>query len=180
MAAGEAVAQGKTMTELICRKTMVRCQTPGMCSPYGGCREPAQDSASELALLRAAHCAALSTITELKAEVTDLTERQGAQSVQIQALRKIISESATACGAAVSVECSLSFMAELPTEIASVIGALRKKSALHNLLPELDVALEDLEMHGRHSDQGYRKLKDWYRKMGLACEAIDIGVGEKS
>lgn len=26
------------MTNLICRKTMMRCQTPGMCAPYGGCR----------------------------------------------------------------------------------------------------------------------------------------------
>ena len=154
MAVGEVVAKGKTMTELICRKSMMRCQTPGMCSPFGGCQEPAQDPANELALLRAAHCAALSTITELKAQATDLTERLDVQSAQIQALRKIISESATACGAAVSVECSLSFMAELPAEIASVIGALRKKAALSNLLPELDAALEDLEMHGRHSGVG--------------------------
>lgn len=43
-----------------------------------------------------------------------------------EALRKIISESASACGAAVSVECSLEFMAMLPSEIASVIGGLRK------------------------------------------------------
>ena len=25
------------MSDLICRKTMMRCQTPGMCSPHGGC-----------------------------------------------------------------------------------------------------------------------------------------------
>lgn len=43
-----------------------------------------------------------------------------------EALRRIISESATACGAAVSVECSLEFMQHLPGEIALVIGALRK------------------------------------------------------
>ncbi|PWU30121.1 hypothetical protein DK254_08340 [Pseudomonas sp. RW407] len=24
------------MAELICRKTMMHCQTPGMCSPHGG------------------------------------------------------------------------------------------------------------------------------------------------
>lgn len=29
------------MTDLICRKSMTRCLTPGMCSPHGGCREPA-------------------------------------------------------------------------------------------------------------------------------------------
>lgn len=26
------------MTDLICRKTMKRCQTPGMCSTHGGCQ----------------------------------------------------------------------------------------------------------------------------------------------
>lgn len=26
------------MTELICRKSMARCLTPGMCSPHGGCQ----------------------------------------------------------------------------------------------------------------------------------------------
>ena len=26
------------MTDMICRKSMVRCQTPGMCSPHGGCQ----------------------------------------------------------------------------------------------------------------------------------------------
>lgn len=37
---------------------------------------------------------------------------------EISSLRNIISECATACGAAVSVECSLEFMAMLPKEIA--------------------------------------------------------------
>jgi hypothetical protein len=26
------------MTDPICRKSMMRCQTPGMCSPHGGCQ----------------------------------------------------------------------------------------------------------------------------------------------
>lgn len=28
------------MTDLICRKSMTRCLTPGMCSPHGGCQTP--------------------------------------------------------------------------------------------------------------------------------------------
>ena len=33
------------MSNLICRKTMIRCQTPGMCSPYGGCQpQPVTES----------------------------------------------------------------------------------------------------------------------------------------
>lgn len=50
---------------------------------------------------------------------------------------------------------------------ADAIEGMRK------LLPELDDALEDLELHGLHSHQGYRKLKDWYRKMALSVKAID-------
>ena len=56
--------------------------------------------------------------------------------------------------------------------------ALRANSSLSVLLPELDSALEDLELHGQHSDQGYRKLKDWYRKVDLACKAIDAAIGK--
>lgn len=41
------------------------------------------------------------------------------------------------------------------------------------LLAELGDALEELEIWGRHSDQGYRKLKDWYRKSALACLAVE-------
>jgi hypothetical protein len=28
------------MTDMICRKSMQRCQTPGMCAPHGGCADP--------------------------------------------------------------------------------------------------------------------------------------------
>ena len=33
------------MTDLICRKSMTRCLTPGMCSPHGGCHPPETASA---------------------------------------------------------------------------------------------------------------------------------------
>jgi hypothetical protein len=29
------------MSDMICRKSMARCITPGMCSPHGGCKDPA-------------------------------------------------------------------------------------------------------------------------------------------
>lgn len=38
------------MADLICRNTMMRCNTPGMCSPHGGCR-PAQDQSDRIAEL---------------------------------------------------------------------------------------------------------------------------------
>ncbi|WP_330208898.1 hypothetical protein [Pseudomonas sp. Z13] len=44
-------------------------------------------------------------------------------------LRKIVSDGATSCGAAVSVECSLDFMGHLPVEIFSVISKLRNALA---------------------------------------------------
>lgn len=53
---------------------------------------------------------------------------------EAEALRKIISDSATACGAAVSVECSLEFMAMLPGEIGSVVGSLRKDAERYRWL----------------------------------------------
>jgi len=58
-----------------------------------------------------------------------------------EALRRIISESASACGAAVSGECSLGFMQNLPGEIASVIRTLRKDAELN---AQLQRASEEL------------------------------------
>ena len=48
---------------------------------------------------------------------------------EVGALRQIISDSATSCGAAVSVECTLDFMKHLPVEIFSVISKLRNALA---------------------------------------------------
>lgn len=76
---------------------------------------------------------------------------------------------------------------DLPSRVKTVVAErdqlkadneeLRANSSLVVLLPELDSVLEDLEIHGQHSDQGYRKLKDWYRKVDLACKAIDAAMG---
>lgn len=56
-----------------------------------------------------------------------------------EGLRKIISEAANACGAAVSVGCSFEFMSMLPGEIASVIGKLRQEcDARHPFRPTGD------------------------------------------
>lgn len=63
-------------------------------------------------------------------------------------------------------------------ELKAECEGLRANSSLVVLLRELDSALEDLEIHGQHSDQGYRKLKDWYRKVDLACKAIDAALGK--
>ncbi|TFF34901.1 hypothetical protein [Pseudomonas sp. RIT623] len=60
----------------------------------------------------------------------------GKLSAENEALRKIISESATACGAAVSVECSIEFMSMLPAEIGSVVEGMRKDAERYRWLCE--------------------------------------------
>ncbi len=41
------------MSDLICRRTMRRCATPGMCAPFQGCGDPRTDEIERLrALLR--------------------------------------------------------------------------------------------------------------------------------
>lgn len=47
---------------------------------------------------------------------------------------------------------------------------------LANLLPEIDDALEDLELHGTHSDKGYVKLAAWYSRMARTVNAIDAAM----
>ncbi|CAB5577502.1 Uncharacterised protein [Pseudomonas putida] len=66
-----------------------------------------------------AAAASPATVLALLAEIDQLKAEN-------EAMRKIISESSAACGAAVSVECSLEFMANLPSEIGAVLAALRK------------------------------------------------------
>lgn len=59
------------------------------------------------------------------------------------------------------------------------VEALRAVAGMGHLLPELDDALEALELFGLHSDEGYRKLKEWYRKMLQAAKAIDAALAGK-
>lgn len=55
---------------------------------------------------------------------------------------------------------------------AAEVESLRATADLEKLLPDLSDALEELDMHGQHSDQGYRNLRDWYRKVALAYRVI--------
>ncbi|PIA74284.1 hypothetical protein CDR19_04260 [Ectopseudomonas toyotomiensis] len=60
-----------------------------------------------------------------------LSEAQNILSLldEVMALRMVISDCATACGAAVSPDCTLTFMQQLPGEIAAVIGRLQLDKA---------------------------------------------------
>ena len=60
------------MNDLICRNTMMRCNTPGMCSPHGGCRETEPVSSVWLEQLRSEFRAAVRERDSLKAECEGL------------------------------------------------------------------------------------------------------------
>lgn len=56
------------MTDLICKNTMRQCQTPGMCSPFGGCREVEPVSSVWLEQLRTEFRASVRECERLQAE----------------------------------------------------------------------------------------------------------------
>lgn len=58
------------MTDLICRKSMTRCQTPGTCSPHGGCRDTESVSSVWLAQLRSEFVAVGRQRDQLKADLS--------------------------------------------------------------------------------------------------------------
>lgn len=122
-------------------------------------------------------------IERLKAEVERLRTAEGdamtykagmencaAQRDQLkrdnEALRKIISESATACGAAVSVECSLEFMGHLPGEISAVVGGLRKDAKRYQWLRDKSEALHSF----------YLSVPIWMTGVKFKKESVDISI----
>lgn len=62
--------------------------------------------------------------------IKGLDEKCDRLKAENEALREIISECATACGAGCHQECSLEFMAMLPDEIASVVGKRARNAAI--------------------------------------------------
>ncbi|WJM93356.1 hypothetical protein QDY63_10905 [Pseudomonas brenneri] len=59
------------MTDLICRKSMTRCLTPGMCSPHGGCR-PEDSHMRAIRSLRGDCADLIAERDQLRAEVAGL------------------------------------------------------------------------------------------------------------
>ena len=60
------------MSDLICRKTMTRCQTPGMCAPHGGCQSQHDRDSSELRRLCAERAQLHAANQRLEGEVARL------------------------------------------------------------------------------------------------------------
>ena len=98
---------------------------------------------------------------------------------EVGALRQIINDSATSCGAAVSVECTLDFMKHLPVEIFSVISKLR------NALAECADSLhgEMLQKFGGQLPDDMHPVtrREYDRDMAevVGCRAA-LGQGEQS
>lgn len=59
------------MSDLICRKSMTRCQTPGMCAPHGGCPSTETVSSAWLAQLRSEYLALGQQNQALTAEIDE-------------------------------------------------------------------------------------------------------------
>ena len=122
----------------------------------------------------------------LRAEIAGLKtgyeayERVNAElKAEVGALRQIISDSATSCGAAVSVECTLDFMKHLPVEIFSVISKLR------NALAECAVSLhgEMLQKFGGQLPDDMHPVtrREYDRDMAeVAGYRVALGQGEQS
>ncbi|WP_210015051.1 hypothetical protein [Pseudomonas palmensis] len=70
----------------------------------------------------------------LAAQLINANRARDQLKAENEALRKVISQSAASCGAAVSVECTLEFMSILPAEIDSVLAALRKDAERYRWL----------------------------------------------
>ena len=62
------------MSDLICRKTMMRCPTPGTCSPHGGCQSQHDRDSSELRRLCAERDTLRTANQRLEGEVKRLRE----------------------------------------------------------------------------------------------------------
>lgn len=123
---------------------------------------------------------------QLRAEVSGLKtgyeayEQVNAELMgEVEGLRKIISDSATSCGAAVSVECTLEFMKRLPVEIFSVISKLRNALAecadsLHGeMLQKFGGQLPD-DMHPVTRREYDRDMAE------VAGYRVALGLGEQS
>ncbi len=78
------------MTDLICKNSGYRCQTPGMCAPHGGCRETEPVSSVWLAQLRSEFRSVAIERDQLKADVARSTEREILQLAEIESLRKVL------------------------------------------------------------------------------------------
>lgn len=84
------------MSDLICRKTMMRCQTPGTCSPHGGCQPlPVTESVFKADYARLEQeCERLSNeLNNMRISWGLMQSEREAALKQVEGLRGLLSES---------------------------------------------------------------------------------------
>ena len=160
-----AAANPVAVLALIADSNRLESEAVYAAAGFNAAREEIAKIHAEVAGLRTGYEAYEQVNAELKAEV--------------EALRQIISDSATSCGAAVSVECTLDFMKHLPVEIFSVISKLR------NALAECADSLhgEMLQKFGGQLPDDMHPVtrREYDRDMAevVGCRAA-LGQGEQS
>lgn len=90
-----------------------------------------------------------------------------------EALRQIVSECATACGAGCSPECTLEFMAMLPDEIASVVGKRARNATIGAVVWQFIDRMNDVCLE----DPAGRILSDFLKAVRPAIDAALEGGG---
>lgn len=90
-----------------------------------------------------------------------------------EALRQIVSECATACGAGCSPECTLDFMSMLPDEIASVVGKRARNAAIGGVVWQFIDRMTDV----CEQDPAERILEQFVAAVRPAIDAALEGGG---
>ena len=151
--------------DMICRKTMTRCQTPGMCSPHGGCQDP--------------------VVAELRAVNFDYQLGADAASTEIARLKAEIDRLRTAEGDAMTYKAGMENVAQQRDQLKAENEALRRRAEFWRSpddMPESGaevVALRDAGIVGNGLHPGSRtgrwlELTTTFGRM-FACDAISTG-----
>lgn len=76
------------MSDMVCRKSMMRCQTPGMCSPHGGCRDEVTTAKDrQISALIAENERLTNSLHEAREDRNKLGDRYDAVNAEVAGLR---------------------------------------------------------------------------------------------
>lgn len=128
----------------------------------------------ETLLVNAENVNAERTINEqLTYSLLDAEDKADRLKAENEALRQIVSECATACGAGCSPECTLDFMSMLPDEIASVVGKRARNAAIGGVVWQFIDRMTDV----CEEDPAERILEQFVAAVRPAIDAALEGGG---
>jgi hypothetical protein len=139
------------MTDLICRKSMMRCQTPGMCAPHGGCQPERGFESQHLDLGKF-----IDWVYAVKTERDQLkAENEALRAEAAKWKNESVSDSQTIY----SLSCNLAQRTGEVRELAGVVddlAALTKKfvQRLSKAAPDNDLPAKAMDYLGRKGLQG--------------------------